>query len=221
MTETTHTFRLPTFVGVASWGLANSSLMVPASADTSLGRDVFDNVSVFVEGFKKQHALSINSYHNVLRVPFVSVLFFYSSPPAVTWFVVPVRIDSVQSVPRWFLPHVVEECFKVTLPAIADGDSSSSIVVEVMVSLVEAPPLHRVPGTVLRGPMHSVLSSVNASLSAFLHPKALARVTALGPTRPKGTEEDINNVPTITYTSPIRGFGSTFLCDPPSESLTY
>lgn len=69
-------------------------------------------------------------------------------PAAVTRLVVAVVVNTVDRASAWTFSHIRQEVQEVGAPAIADRDSSSTVVAVRSVSTVVAPAVHRAPGGV-------------------------------------------------------------------------
>ena len=86
-------------------------------------------------------------------------LFFWCRPTAVTWFVVPVVVNSVKRPASRAIPHVCQEILELH-PTLANLDPSASISTVQVVLLIAAPVFHGPPTSILRRIAFSMLSVI-------------------------------------------------------------
>lgn len=77
-------------------------------------------------------------------------LFYWSSPPAITWFVVAVVVNAVKCSTLWAFAHIKEEIGERITPAIANLDTTSAPFVPARKVLVMATGSHHEPRIVGR-----------------------------------------------------------------------
>lgn len=81
---------------------------------------------VFFGQFGKMVFDAINRKHSFSAR--VSGLLFSRCPAAIRWFVIPIRIDAFNRHFEWARPHIFKKCGERVLPALANLDSSTSII---------------------------------------------------------------------------------------------
>lgn len=84
-------------------------------------------------------------------MPSIPALLLWSSPLAVVWFVIPVVVLAVK-LESWLrnFPHISQEVFKTVSPAVADLDTTTSPILELLSSWIVASLFHSKPAAIFR-----------------------------------------------------------------------
>lgn len=84
-----------------------------------------------------------------LRIVRIIKLLFVSGPPAIFRFVIPLRVDAINSVfGGWLRAHVRNKILKTSLPAVAYLNAFCSVVFVADVSRTRTPLFHSAPSSV-------------------------------------------------------------------------
>lgn len=150
--------------------------------------------SEFTGPFRKRFCLSAMREKPVCAA--VVVLLALCCPSAVTRFVVPVVVDTVEAVPlAGTRPHVVNKRLKRSTPAVAHGDPPCAVVAIVEIPRILAPALHVSPARVLSGP------NAVGGASVLCNSTFLATRFVVSP--PKIGTIDDDNIAAVTSASPV------------------